>query len=198
MQALGKMILDAAGWTVVGGRPPAQKFVLIAAPHTSNWDFVYALATTNALGLHVKYMAKDALFRGPHGHFFRATGGIAVDRSKKNNLVQSLAELFREEEELALMVPAEGTRGRGEYWKSGFYHIARAAHVPIAPGFLDYGRKQSGIGPLFWPTGDIKADMDHIRAFYADKIGKHPEDFTPPRLREEGDIAVAKHAREES
>lgn len=99
--------------------------------------------------------------------------------------MDALADEFSRHEALALMVPAEGTRSRGTHWKSGFYHIARKACVPIGLGFLDYSTKRAGIGTPFWPTGNIKADMDVIRAFYADKIAKHPEDYTPPLLREE-------------
>jgi 1-acyl-sn-glycerol-3-phosphate acyltransferase len=182
---LGKAILDAAGWTIATAAPEAKKLVLIAAPHTSNWDFLYALSTTTALGLNLRFMAKDSLFRGPQGALFRALGGIAVDRSKNNNLVDSLAQEFTRHDTLALLVPAEGTRAAGTHWKSGFYHIAQKSGVPIGLGFLDYRTKRAGIGTPFWPTGDIKADMDVIRAFYADKFGKHHEDFTPPRLREE-------------
>jgi 1-acyl-sn-glycerol-3-phosphate acyltransferase len=183
--ALGKAVLDAAGWTIEGAAPDAKKFVLIAAPHTSNWDFVYALSCTTAMGLPLRWMGKDALFRGPQGLFFRALGGIPVDRSKNNNMVQCMADELIRADVLALLVPAEGTRKAGKYWKSGFYHIARKAGVPVALGYLDYARKCAGIGPLIWPTDDVKADMDRVRAFYADVVGKHPAAFTPPRLREE-------------
>jgi len=182
---LGKAIIDTAGWTIATPAPEARKLVLIAAPHTSNWDFLYALATTNALGLNLRFMAKESLFRGPQGRLFRALGGIPVDRSRNNNMVDSLAAEFTRHETLVLLVPAEGTRTRGSHWKSGFYRIAQKAGVPIGLGFLDYRTKSSGIGTPFWPTGDIKADMDVIRAFYADKFGKRHQDFTPPRLREE-------------
>lgn len=194
MRTLGKLILDAAGWTIDGGAPPVDKFVLIAAPHTSNWDFVYALACTNALGLEVHWMGKDDLFRGPQARLFRALGGIAVDRSKKNDLVRAMAGKFDGPGPFVLLVPAEGTRSRGTHWKSGFYHIARTAKVPVAPGFLDYPSKRVGIGPLQHLTGDVRADMAKIRAFYADKRGKHPALFTPPVLREEDAAGGAKSA----
>ena len=183
--ALGKAILEAAGWTIEGGAPNAKKFVLIAAPHTSNWDFVFALACTSVLGLPLRFMAKDGLFRGPQGALFRALGGIPIDRSKANNVVDAMVREFAQAEELALLVPPEGTRKAGTYWKGGFYHIARGAKVPVALGFLDYPRKRVGVGPLLTLSGDVKADMDAIRAFYADKGPKVPANFTPPRLREE-------------
>ncbi len=184
---LGKVLLDAAKWTIEGEVPSAKKFVLIAAPHTSNWDFVYAMAYVSAKGLPVRWMGKDALFRGPQRPLMRALGGIAVDRSKQNKMVQAMVDEFARREALVLLVPAEGTRSAGERWRSGFYHIARGAGVPIALGYLDYPSKRAGIGPLLWPTGNVKADMDYVRDFYADKTGKYPRDFTPPRLREEDD-----------
>ena len=185
MRTRGRLILDSAGWTVDGGVPPSGKFVLIAAPHTSNWDFLYARACTDALGLEVHWMGKDALFRGARGRMFRALGGIPVDRSKKNDMVRAMIREFETRERFVLLVPAEGTRGRGTHWKSGFYHIARSAQVPVAPGFLDYPSKRVGIGPLQQLSGDVRADMAKIRAFYADKRGKYPALFTPPLLREE-------------
>jgi 1-acyl-sn-glycerol-3-phosphate acyltransferase len=184
--ALGKAILEASGWSIDGGAPAAKKFVLLAAPHTSNWDFVYALACTSVLGLPLRFMAKDDLFRGPPGALFRALGGIPIDRSKANNVVDTMVAEFARTSELVLLIPPEGTRKAGKHWKSGFYHIARGANVPVALGFLDYPRKRVGIGPLITLSGDVKADMDQIRAFYADKGAKVPALYTPPRLREEG------------
>jgi 1-acyl-sn-glycerol-3-phosphate acyltransferase len=183
--ALGKAILDAAGWTIVGGAPNVARCVLIAAPHTSNWDFLYAIACTSALGLPLRFMAKDSLFRGAQGALLRALGGIAIDRSKANNVVDAMVQEFERGEPLVLLIPPEGTRKARDYWKSGFYHIARGAGVPVALGFLDYPNKRVGIGPLVELSGDVKSDMDRIRAFYADKGGKVPASFTPPRLREE-------------
>lgn len=184
-QALAKAWLEAVGWTLEGGLPSERKFVLIAAPHTSNWDLVYALAGGAALGLSFHWMGKDSLFRGPAGAFLRAIGGMPVDRSTHHDLVQTLAREFARHERFVLLVPPEGTRKAVPYWKSGFYHIARLAGVPIALGVLDYGAKRVGIGPLVWPSGDVRADMAKIRAFYAGRLGKHPSDFTTPRLREE-------------
>lgn len=184
-KAIGEAFLASNGWKIGGGIPRVKKYVLIAAPHTSNWDFPFTIATAFALDVDIKWMGKQQLFDGPGGFLFRSLGGIPVDRSKNTNMVDRMVELFEENDELVLTVPAEGTRGKGSYWKSGFYHIARRAGVPIALGYLDFGRKQSGIGPLVYPTGDIVRDMDVIRAFYADIVGKKPELFTVPRLREE-------------
>jgi 1-acyl-sn-glycerol-3-phosphate acyltransferase len=184
-EALGKAILDRAGWTIGSDRPSSDRFVLVAAPHTSNWDFLYCIACTTAFGLPLRFMAKDSLFRGPQGGVLRALGGIPIDRSKNNNVVDATVRSFQETRELVVLIPPEGTRKAGEYWKSGFYHIARKANVPVGLGFLDYARKQVGIGPLLALSGDVKRDMDEIRAFYADKAPKHPAMYTPPRLREE-------------
>jgi 1-acyl-sn-glycerol-3-phosphate acyltransferase len=130
-------------------------------------------------------MAKDSLFRGPQGILLRALGGIPIDRSKNNNVVDATVRSFAENDALVVLIPPEGTRKAAQYWKSGFYHIARKANVPVGLGFLDYARKRVGIGPLLTLTGDLKHDMDQVRAFYADKAPKHPALYTPPRLREE-------------
>jgi 1-acyl-sn-glycerol-3-phosphate acyltransferase len=183
--ALAKAWLHAAGWTVEGTLPETRKFVLIAAPHTSNWDLVYALAGAYALGISVHWMGKDSLFHGPSGACLRALGGIPVERSAHHAMVVALAREFGQREHFVLLVPPEGTRKAVEYWKSGFYHIAQLAGVPIALGVLDYRTKRVGIGPLVWPSGDVRADMATIRAFYAGKQGKRPANFATPRLREE-------------
>lgn len=182
---VAKAILSMSGWKLVTGKPDARKYVLIAAPHTSNWDFVLMKAMAVILDIDLRWMGKHTLFEPPFGFVLKELGGISVDRRASQNLVESMAKIFDAHDELVLAVPAEGTRGRGEYWKSGFYHIARRAGVPIALGFLDYGKKEGGIGPLLVPSGDVRADMDTIRAFYAGRTGKVPSHFTPPRLREE-------------
>jgi len=116
----------------------------------------------------------------------RSVGGIPVVRHQRGQLVAEASKLFAERDELALVVPAEGTRSRAEHWKSGFYHIARSAGVPIVCGYLDYARRRGGFGLTLPATGDVRADMDRIRAFYADKVGRYPEKFGPVRLQDEG------------
>lgn len=143
------------------------------------------LAIAWVYGIRVSWMGKHTLFRRPFGPVMRSLGGIAVDRRAPHGVVGQMAEIFADREQLILAVPPEGTRKRVEHWKSGFYEIARAADVPIAAGFLDYRRRRGGIGPLIRPTGDVAADMDDIREFYADKTGRHPERFAVPRLRAE-------------
>lgn len=159
--------------------------MLIAAPHTSNWDLAYLLAFAELFGVRVSWLGKHTLFRPPLGFLMRRAGGIPVVRHQRGALVEQAAQLFAERDELALVVPAEGTRSAAAHWKSGFYHIARSAGVPIVCGYLDYARRRGGFGPTIVPTGDVAADMDRVRAFYADKTARYPEKFGPVRLREE-------------
>lgn len=191
-RAIGRLYLWWAGWKVEGDPPPVPKFVMIAAPHTSNWDFPYMIAVSWVLGVRLHWLGKDSLFRFPWGLFFRALGGIPVDRSKSNNMVEQLAEAFAEREKLILAISAEGTRkGGGDTWKSGFYRIALAAGVPIALGYLDFSKKRGGVGGVVHPTGDVKADMDEIRAFYCASMAKFPELFRTPRLRDETPVSAS-------
>lgn len=165
--------------------PASPRYVLIAAPHTSNWDFVFMLAMAWSLQVRLHWMGKASLFAPPLGGLFRALGGLPAHRDLRSNLVDQSVARFAERPDLVLAVPAEGTRGRGSNWRSGFYHIARLAEVPIVLGYLDYARRRGGLGPELRPSGDVRADMDRIRAFYADKVGRHPSKFTEPRLAEE-------------
>lgn len=181
---IGKTWMGAFRWRVEGERPPA-KCVIIAAPHTSNWDFPFMLAAAYIIGFRISWMGKHTLFWGPFGPLMKRLGGIPVDRRAPQNLVQQVAERFAKADALVLAIPPEGTRGKVEYWKSGFYQISRAAGVPIVLGFLDFERKVGGLGPVLHPTQDVHADMERIRAFYRDMRGKHPDLESTPRLREE-------------
>ncbi|MCC6648557.1 MAG: 1-acyl-sn-glycerol-3-phosphate acyltransferase [Polyangiaceae bacterium] len=180
-----KRLLDLIGWEPCGERPTAKKYVLIAAPHTSNWDLPIALLIASYFEVEVSWLGKKSLFDPPLGWLLKRIGGIAVDRDGRHDMVQHCAALLRDADSLALMIPAEGTRGRTEHWKSGFYWIAHEARVPIVCARLDYAKKQSGFGAQIETTGDVKADMDKIRAFYADAHALYPEDFGPVRLRDE-------------
>lgn len=182
---VAEAFLRVTGWETEGERPRSPKVVLIAAPHTSNWDLAYLLALATRYDMRLHWMGKHTLFRGPMGWVMRAVGGIPVYRHERRSMVQQMADAFAEREVLVLTVPPEGTRRRAEHWKSGFYHIARSAGVPLVLGYLDYARKRGGFGPEFHPTGDVAADMARIRAFYADKTGRHPDCFGEVRLREE-------------
>jgi len=183
---LARLVLAITRWRVAPPVPDARHFVLIAAPHTSNWDLLHLLSLAWSVGIPVSWMGKHQLFRGPMGPLMRALGGIPVRRDRRNDLVAQVAALFRESDELVVVVPPEATRGRAEYWKSGFYRIAQAASVPVYMGYLDYATCTGGFGAYFVPSGDLRADMDIVRAFYADKRPRHPECFGPMRLREEG------------
>ena len=172
------------GWKVKGTIPPGiTKCVVIAAPHTSNWDFVYSLATFQILNLPVHYLAKKELFKFPLKELLKATGGIPVIRSKSMNLVETIVEKFNQSEHLYLMIPAEGTRKRVEKWKSGFYYAALGAKIPILLGFLDYKNKESGFGEVLYPSGDIQKDLAIIKNFYKTKTGKNHELFNIEAVR---------------
>jgi len=180
-----RLFLRLTGWTAEGVAPSESRFVIIAAPHTSNWDLAYLLAFAAVFDVHVSWMGKHSLFRGPMGTIMRALGGIPIRRDKSSNMVEQMATAFAERDYLALTVPVEGTRGYVPHWKSGFYHIAREAKVPIVMSYLDYAHKRGGFGEAFHPSGDLRSDMDTIRAFYSGRAGKHPERFGEIRLKEE-------------
>jgi 1-acyl-sn-glycerol-3-phosphate acyltransferase len=173
------VFLKLAGWKVRGALPAqARKSVFIAAPHTSNWDLPYTLMVSFVLQLNVYWMGKASIFRFPFGPVMRWLGGIAVDRSKSNDLVTASAHaLVTAQGALQLIVPPEGTRSKTRYWKTGFYYIALTAQVPIVMAYMDYERKVSGLGPMFVPTGDLEADMVRIKAFYAPFKGKNAAQF---------------------
>lgn len=170
--------------------PATRRYVLIAAPHTSNWDFVYMMAMAWAIGVRLSWMGKASLFVFPFGALFKTLGGLPIRRDVSANVVEQSVARFAQAQDLVLAVPAEGSRRRGTVWRSGFYHIARLAEVPIVLGYLDYARRRGGLGPEVRPSGDVRADMDFVRAFYADKVARHPEAFTAPRLAEEADAAA--------
>ncbi|MDO8702892.1 MAG: lysophospholipid acyltransferase family protein [Undibacterium sp.] len=183
MRGLSLVGLRLAGWRVEGTAPTEAKYVLIAAPHTSNWDFPVTLMVCFALRLNVYWMGKTSLFPPFIGGIMRWLGGIPVNRTQAGNLVQSTIEAFHANERLTVIVPPEGTRGKVSHWKTGFYYIAHGAGVPIALGFLDFKRKVGGIGALFHPTGDIAKDMQVIQEFYAGITGKNPKQFDSDTIR---------------
>ena len=182
---MARKILSIAGWKIDPTNPPHASCVLIAAPHTSNWDFAMMILFTNAFGLKIKWMGKDSLFVGPLGYFLKNLGGIPIVRSKSTNLVNQMIELFAKSNELMLVVPPEGTRSHTKNWKSGFYHIAHGANVPVLPTFLDYGKKNGGFGTPIRLSGNITEDMNIIRTFYEPYCGKYPELSGPVQLSEE-------------
>jgi 1-acyl-sn-glycerol-3-phosphate acyltransferase len=167
------------GWEVRGSLPPeARRSVFIAAPHTSNWDLPYTLMAAFVLGLRIHWLGKESLFRWPFGGTMRWLGGIAVDRSRPGGLVGSAAGVLAGDgPALQLVVPPEGTRGRTRHWKTGFWHIARQARVPIVLAYMDYERRICGLGPLFTPSDDVEADLVQIKRFYAPFKGRRPGQF---------------------
>ncbi len=173
------VVLRIAGWKLTGHMPAnTPKSVVIAAPHTSNWDLPYTLMVAFALNLNIHWMGKIQIFRFPFNGVMRWLGGLAVDRSQSTNMVSASAQTLRDAVgELHLVVPPEGTRSQSRHWKTGFYYIALEAQVPIVMGYLDFGTKTSGLGPAFFPTGDFDADMAVIKAFYAPFQGKNPSQF---------------------
>jgi 1-acyl-sn-glycerol-3-phosphate acyltransferase len=179
LRAVSRAFLKLNGWTIEGSLPPgAAKSVLIAAPHTSNWDLPYTLMTGFVLNLNLYWMGKASLFAPPFGPVMRWLGGIAVDRSKSNNLVAASAQALVEADgPVQLVVPPEGTRGKTRHWKTGFYFIALEARVPIVLAYMDYERKAAGLGPLFVPTGDVERDMEEIKRFYAGVKGRNAHQF---------------------
>lgn len=178
-----RLILRASGWHVVGDIPTTG--VLVGAPHTSNWDFVLMLLLMWSGGVSPVVLVKKSLFRGPLGWLLRRVGGIPVDRANPVGLVRSLVVRLRSGEHCVLVIAAEGTRKKSEYWKSGFYRIATSTRMPVVLGFVDGPSKKLGFGPTIVLSGQMSADMDQIRAFYADKRGLRPAWRTEPRLREE-------------
>jgi 1-acyl-sn-glycerol-3-phosphate acyltransferase len=178
------LIFKLRGWKIVGTVPSEiKKAVVIAAPHTSNWDFVYAMAIFKLCKLKVRYLIKKELNFFPLSIVLKNTGAIPVDRSKKHNLTEDVITRFKEADELFITFAAEGTRKKVEKWRSGFYHAALGAHVPVLPGYLDYKRKEGGFGPPIYLTGNMAEDMAKFRAFYADKTGKYPALFNLDAIR---------------
>jgi 1-acyl-sn-glycerol-3-phosphate acyltransferase len=172
---LARTLTRMAGWRFAGEPPALPKFVLVGAPHTSNWDFLALLALDYAFKLECVWMGKESIFRGPLAPLFRRLGGIPIDRSSRNNAVEQAAQAFDRSERMVMAISPEGTRKKTARWKTGFYYIALAAGVPISLAFVDFRHKMAGFGPLLQPSGDIRADMALIRDFYLNITGRHPQ-----------------------
>ena len=183
LSRLSMWILNTLGWTIQADLPDIKKYVAIAAPHTSNWDFPLGIIAAKAIRLKVHWMGKHTLFRWPYGWFFRAIGGTPVHREQGQNYIRQMTELFDRSERLVLALAPEGTRSKTDHWKTGFHYIARAAKVPIVMAYLDFGHKQVGIGELFYPSEDIEADFRQIRQFYANRTGRNPENASLIQVR---------------
>ncbi len=177
---IGKFIFFIFGWkSSYPNEFRADKCVMIAAPHTSNWDFVFAMAYYWKYDVDAKFFIKDSWTKGVHGYFIKKMGGIGVARGKKNNLVDFATKIFSEKEKFILLVPAEATRKRVPKWKKGFYVIAKKANVPVAMGYLDYKKKLSSVGGLVNLTDDFDSDMQKFQNFYKTVSAKFPENYNP-------------------
>ena len=181
---VARLGLRLSRWRTVGSVP--KRGILVGAPHTSNWDWVLTMLLAWSSSVQIRLLVKDSFFKGPLAPVMRATGAVELDRANPGATIRSLLADAETDETFLLGIAAEGTRSKGEYWKSGFYRISQQTGIPITLAFLDAPSKTVGWGPTFSPTGDVVADMDRIREFYADKTGFKPEGTTPPRLREEG------------
>lgn len=175
---LAKLGFKLTGWQLVGDLPAEKKYVIIVAPHTSNWDFLLGLCFVFLHQVRLTFMAKHTIFQFPFGGLMRWLGGMPIVRTTNSNVVDATAQAFRQSESLVVAMSPEGTRKLTERWKSGFYWMACNGGVPIAIGFIDYRLKQVGLCGLFYPTGDIDADMPKIQAFYRDKTARYPHHFT--------------------
>jgi len=178
-KALGQLFFKIAGWKLTAEITEEMKHsVMVAAPHTSNWDFPYALAAFWMMGMDLKYFIKRFYTTGLHGFFFRWTGAIGVNQKKHGKLTDYAIRLLKERK-MVVLVPAEGTRKRVDKWRTGFYRIAIEAQVPISLGYLDYGKKEAGVLGTFQPSGNFEKDMAYIEAQYRDITPCHPEDYNP-------------------
>jgi len=169
-----RLYIRLMGWTIVDNTGDITKCVAIGV-HTSSWDGIIGIPALFVLNKPFRWMGKESLFRGWKSFFARKLGGIPIDRATHNNVVDQSIHLLRESDHLNLCIAPEGTRKRVDHWRTGFYHIAVGAGVPIVLGYFDYARKECGLGKVIIPSGDMEADMVIIRAFYADKKPKHPE-----------------------
>lgn len=183
LKTISRLILQMWGWTADSRIGQVDKYVLIGAPHTTNWDFPLTLLGLSSMGIRFSWVAKHTVFIWPLGFFLRAIGGIPVDRRAGTAFLKRTIELYNERSRFILAIAPEGTRSRTRYWKTGFYIIARKAEVPIALGYVDYRKKQIGIGKIFTPSGDIEQDFELIRDFYRDKVGKFPENQGEVRIK---------------
>lgn len=180
------LILKLLGWKIEGIIPEGEKkAVIIAAPHTSMWDFIYGRLPYFVMHIKPKILIKKEMFFWPLGGLLKALGGIPINRQKSGNTVEEIARLFDKHDSLYVIITPEGTRSLVKQWKRGFYYIAEKAHVPIALGFLDYKKKTGGIGKIIQPTGNFEKDFKIIEKFYQDKTARHPEKFNlSPMYRE--------------
>lgn len=175
MQKISQLILKVIGWKLDDESPQHHRYVLIAYPHTSNWDFIIGMLAMWGMKMPLNWVAKHSMFWGPFGPLFKAIGGIPLNREKSVGFIQKNIDLFEQREEFVLGLMPEGTRSKTSHLKSGFYHIASGANVPVALAYLDYKNKVVGVGKVIELSGDIDADFEVIKVFYQDKTACKPE-----------------------
>ena len=175
------------GWQLDGPAPTEPKYVILGAPHTSNWDFVFFVGATHELGVRPRFLGKTSLFRWPLTRFMRDMGGVPIDRSARHNYVDQVVAAFAAEDEFRLVIAPEGTRGGDGRWRSGFYHIASGAGVPVVPAWVDNQTMRGGLGPAIALTGDYQADLARIATFFAIKLPGHPKLAGLHAMVKEGD-----------
>ncbi|OUZ10647.1 acyl-phosphate glycerol 3-phosphate acyltransferase [Aeromicrobium sp. PE09-221] len=190
-RAVARLYWTLSRWNYRSESVPEASGVMVAAPHTSNWDFVLMVAVAWRNGLTLRFLGKRELFAGPMGPLMRAFGGIPVDRRDPAGLVEELIERHHAGESFHLVITPEGTRGPVDRWKSGFYRIARATDLPVTLAYVDRTTRTTGLGPTFRLSGDVRADMDRIRAFYAGMVGVRPANTGRVALAEEAGGASA-------
>ena len=174
---IGRATLTSGGWKFEGTIPNEPKFVIIVVPHTSNWDFIVGVGALFSIGFLISFLGKHTLFKWPLGVFMRWLGGIPVERSVSQDRVADNIAAFESADKLILAVAPEGTRKKVTQWKTGFYHVAHGAHVPIVPVAFDYGTKTIRLNEPFWTTGDKDADMSRLKEVYRGVVPKNPENF---------------------
>ena len=173
------------GWKMVNDVPPDLKqYVIMAAPHTSNWDFIYALGCFHTIGLPIRFTIKEEWLRWPFKGFMQSIGALGINRAPKEDgsrpsQTEAMVQLFTNHPELAMLVTPEGSRSKRDRWKTGFYHVAQQANVPILLGYMDYPKREAGVTALFYPTGDIEADLKKVMEFYDKITPRFPEKYSP-------------------
>lgn len=186
MQKLCRLIYKLIGWKIVGQLPADNKYIIVVAPHTSNWDLVIGLCARFILGAKISFLAKQQIFFFPLGYFFRFLGGMPVDRAHKGNKVEQVVNLFKQSDKLILAIAPEGTRAPVTRWKEGFYHIACQAKIPIVSFGFDYATKSVRISEPFWPSGDINKDFPEILAFFKTMKGCYLKEIPDYRPKDPG------------
>jgi len=187
MKQISRIILKVLGWQLDLQLPQEKKYVLIAYPHTSNWDFVMGMLAKWAMSMPLNWVAKQSLFWGPFRPLFIAMGGVPVDRDKASGFIQKNIELFESREQFVLGLMPEGTRSKTNAFKTGFYHIANGANVPVVLAYIDYRDKKMGVGKVIETCGDIDKDFLIIKEFYQDAVGYNPENQGALVIRKTGD-----------